>query len=162
MNRIARTLIGALALALALVTGLHERASAQEVEEILSFDVEIDISATAIMTVTENITVRALGQSIRRGIYRDFPTSFPRASGFGRIEAPFDVLSVTRDGSPDQYELSSIGGPFGRGGMRVRIGSPDVELAHGVYRYTIVYETSRWVHLGDDADELYWNVTGNG
>ena len=61
----------------------------QGVEEILSFDVRIDVQPGGLMVVTEEITVRALGREIRRGIYRDFPTSFPRQSGLGRIEAPF-------------------------------------------------------------------------
>ena len=61
----------------------------QEVEEILAFDVSIDVRPGGLLVVTEEITVRALGQDIRRGIYRDFPTSFPRWSGLGRIEASF-------------------------------------------------------------------------
>ena len=71
------------------------------------------------MVVTEEITVRALGREIRRGIYRDFPTSFPRQIGLGRIEAPFSVHSVTRDGAAEPYSLQSTGGPAGRGGMRI-------------------------------------------
>ncbi len=114
------------------------------------------------MDVTEEIEVRALGNDIRRGIYRDFPTSFPRAAGLGRIEAPFEVTGVERDGSPEPYRVESIGGPFGRGGVRVRIGDPDVMLEHGVHRYAIRYETSRWVSFGEAEDQLYWNVTGNG
>lgn len=85
----------------------------QGVEEILSFDVRIDVQPGGLMVVTEEITVRALGREIRRGIYRDFPTSFPRQSGLGRIEAPFSVRSVTRDGAAEPYSLQSTGGPVG-------------------------------------------------
>ena len=91
----------------------------QGVEEILSFDVRIDVQPGGLMVVTEEITVRALGREIRRGIYRDFPTSFPRQIGLGRIEAPFSVHSVTRDGAAEPYSLQSTGGPAGRGGMRI-------------------------------------------
>lgn len=134
----------------------------QEVEEILSYDVTIDVESGGRMLVAERIRVRALGREIRRGIYRDIPTSFPRWAGLGRIEAPFDVISVTRDGAPEPYVVEGIGGPVGRGGMRVRIGNANVFLDAGVYEYTIRYETDRWVRFGEDEDQLYWNVTGNG
>ncbi len=136
--------------------------AAQDAEEILSYEVRIEIPDGAEMVVTEEIRVRALGNEIRRGIYRDFPTSFPRSSGLGRIEAPFRVRRVLQDGQPARYELLSIGGEFGRGGVQVRIGDPDVFLEPGEYTYTIEYETERWVTFGDASDQLYWNVTGNG
>jgi uncharacterized membrane protein YgcG len=136
--------------------------AAQEVEEILSYDVTIDVESGGRMLVAERIRVRALGQEIRRGIYRDVPTSFPRWAGLGRIEAPFDVIAVTRDGSPEPYVVEGIGGSVGRGGMRIRIGDADVFLDSGVHEYAIRYETDRWVRFGDDQDQLYWNVTGNG
>ncbi len=151
-----------LLLALAVLVLPAYTARAQEREEILSYDVAVSLRDGGVMEVTEDIDVRALGDQIKRGIYRDFPTSFPRASGLGRIEAPFEVLEVRRDGAPEPYALESIGGPLGRGGVRVRIGNADVLLDHGVHRYTIRYETSRWVTFGDAEDQLYWNVTGNG
>lgn len=130
-------------------------------EEILSYDVAIRVEADGWMEVTEQIRVRALGEDIRRGIYRDFPTSFPRDGG-GRIEAPFEVVRVLLDGAPEPYVLQSVGGPAGRGGIRVRIGDPNVLVEHGVHTYTLTYRTIRWIQHGEDADRLYWNVTGNG
>lgn len=155
--------LGPALLALLLAAGLGRPAAllAQE-EEILSYDVVIDVRPGGSMLVTEAIRVRALGNEIRRGIYRDFPTSFPRSSGIGRIEAPFTVRSVKRDGVDERYSLEAIGGEFARGGMRVRIGRSDVFLDPGEYTYEITYETDRWVHFGEGEDQLYWNVTGNG
>jgi uncharacterized membrane protein YgcG len=156
----------ALLLALAMGTAPPALAptpvAAQEAEEVLSYDVEIEVEPGGRMLVTERIRVRALGQEIRRGIYRDVPTSFPRAAGLGRIEAPFEVLSVTRGGTSEPYVVEGIGGPAGRGGMRVRIGDADVFLDPGVHDYAIRYATDRWIRFGDDEDQLYWNVTGNG
>jgi hypothetical protein len=43
-------------------------------ERILSFHSKIDVAADGGMDVTETIRVRAEGQAIRHGIYRDFPT----------------------------------------------------------------------------------------
>lgn len=136
--------------------------TAQQREEILSYDVVVDVQPEGAFVVTEEITVRALGQEIRRGIYRDFPTRFPRPGGWGSIIAPFEVLSVSRGGEPEPHEVLSIGGPAGRGGLRVRIGSPNVFLPSGVHRYELVYRTERWMIYEDDVDRLYWNVTGNG
>jgi len=147
---------------LALLLLLPPGASAQEAEEILRYDVVVELHDGGRMVVTEEIAVRALGQEIQRGIYRDFPTDFPRASGFGRIQAPFQVLSVERDGRPEPWSVESIGGPGGRGGVRVRIGDPDVLLDAGEHRYALRYETWRWVRFGEEEDQLYWNVTGTG
>jgi len=161
----ARAAVGASALALTTLMAasllVPVGVSAQETEEILSYDVTIDVEPGGRMLVTEAIRVRALGREIRRGIYRDVPTSFPRWSGLGRIEAPFEVTSVMRNGSPEPYEIQGIGGAIGRGGMRIRIGDADLLLEPGVHDYAISYETDRWIRFGDGGDRLYWNVTGN-
>lgn len=135
---------------------------AGEVEEILSFDVQMDVGPGGAMFVVETIEVRALGREIRRGIYRDFPTRFPAQGGSGRVVAPFEVRAVSRDGAPEPYAIEQIMGLENRGGVRVRIGAPDVILAPGVHRYEIVYETERWMRFEEEADVFYWNVTGNG
>ncbi len=167
-TRVTRTLVkGAVrtilfwALALALLP--RGSAAAQELsEEILSYDVRIEIGNGGTMRVSESIEVRALGQEIRRGIYRDFPTHFPREEAGGRIVAPFTVLSVSRDGLPEPYELERIIGPSGRGGVRVRVGDPDIFLDQGLYTYALAYRTERWLRFEETEDALYWNVTGNG
>lgn len=137
-------------------------ALAQDTEEILAFDVDIEVLDGNRMIVSERIRVRSTGDQIQRGIFRDFPTSFPRFLGLGRIEAPFEVLSVTRDGNSERYALERIGGEWGRGGVRVRIGNADVFLDDGVHEYQVRYETSRWMEFADEGAALYWNVTGNG
>ncbi len=131
-------------------------------EEILAYHVDAEVLDGNRMRVTEEITVRALGQRIQRGIYRDFPTSFPRFIGLGRIEAPFEVAEVRRDGGSEPWSLERFGGSWGRGGVRVRIGDANVYLDPDVYRYELTYETARWISHSDEGDELYWNVTGNG
>jgi uncharacterized membrane protein YgcG len=136
--------------------------SAQEQEEILSYDVIVEVRDGGFLTITENIEVRILGVEIRRGIYRDFPTRFPREGGLGWVVAPFQVLSVSRDGVAEPYRVETLGGPAGRSGVRVRIGDAGILLSHGVHRYTMVYETARWVSFGRDVDRFDWNVTGNG
>ncbi len=136
--------------------------SGEAVEEILSYDVRVDVDHGGVMRVEESIRVRALGEEIRRGIYRDVPTRFPRGGGPGTVVAPFRVLSVHRDGRPEPWELFSVEGPEGRSGVRIRIGRSDVFIPEGVHEYRIVYETERWVRFGEERDSLTWNVTGNG
>jgi uncharacterized membrane protein YgcG len=148
--------------AVVLAARLSTPAAAQDREEILSYDVVVDVQPDGQLVVNEEITVTALGEEIRRGIYRDFPTRFPKGNRWTSAVAPFDVLAVLREGQPEPYELLSIGGPAGRGGVRVRIGDPDVFLPSGVHQYTLTYATERWLTFGEDADQLYWNVTGNG
>lgn len=154
--------MGVAACILAALAAPSPDLAAQEAEEILAYHVVVEVHDGGRMVVTEEIRVRVLGQEIRRGIYRDFPTDFPRASGLGRIQAPFEVLAVDRNGRPEPWSQESIGGPGGRGGVRVRIGDPDVLLEHGEHTFVLRYETWRWVGFGEDADQLYWNVTGNG
>lgn len=135
-----------------LVTATCVRAD----ERILDFHSEIDIAADAAMTVTETIRVRAEGNRIRRGIYRDFPTAYRDASG-RRLNVVFDPLDVSRDGAPETWHAE----PFANG-VRVYFGHADVLLDPGEHTYAFRYRTSRQLGFFDDHDELYWNVTGNG
>lgn len=172
MIRASRVARGAVAACIVASAALPGRAGAQEVEEILSYDVSVDVRPGGRLDVSERITVRALGEEIRRGIYRDFPTSFPRWAGLGRIEAPFEARRVLRDGQPEPYTVLGTGDGPGRGalriltgepsGVRIRAGREDVLLEPGIHTYTFEYSTDRWVRFGPDVDQLYWNVTGNG
>ncbi len=136
------------------VTGFSVAVHAEE--RILSFHSDITINDDSSLAVTETIRVRSEGQNIRRGIFRDFPTTYTDDRG-RRVRVGFDVVQVLRDGSPENYVIESISN-----GKRVRIGRADVFLQNGVYEYTIVYRTTRQLGFFEDFDELYWNVTGNG
>ena len=69
-------------------------------ERILAYDSEIAVAADGSLDVTERITVRAEGNQIRRGIYRDFPTRYRDRYG-NRVVVDFEMLGVTRDGQPE-------------------------------------------------------------
>ena len=45
-------------------------------ERILSYDSDITIGTDGDMTVRETIRIAAQGKNIRRGIYREFPTTY--------------------------------------------------------------------------------------
>src|SRR5690606_34248614 len=76
------------------------QAAAQE--RILSYDIEIDIHSDRSLEVEERIRVRAEGNQIRRGIYRDFPTRYRDRVG-NRVRVGFEVIEVLRDGVPEPW-----------------------------------------------------------
>ncbi len=125
-------------------------------EAILQFYSKIEVEQNSTIRVKEVITVRAEGQSIKRGIYRDFPTDYKDRLG-NDYRVGLRVISVLRDGAPEQFREEKRGN-----GVRVYIGRKAHLLPPAVYRYTILYETTRQIGYFDDYDEIYWNVTGNG
>jgi uncharacterized membrane protein YgcG len=141
-------LLGALLLIFAAAAGAQER--------IVDFGSDIAIAADGALTVTETIVVQAEGESIRRGILRDFPAEYRDRAG-NKVRVPFDVLGVQRNGAAENYAIESLGN-----GVRVRIGNRDVLLPRGQHTYTITYRTARQLGFFATHDELYWNVTGNG
>ncbi len=133
----------------------QEDAPAQT-ERVLSFHSDITVHPDSTMDVRETIRVRALGQEIRRGIYRDFPTRYRDRLG-NRVVVEFSVTEVLRDGRPEPWHSQHISN-----GERIYFGQEDVVLDPGEYTYTFAYRTSRQLGFFADHDELYWNATGNG
>ena len=125
-------------------------------ERIRYFRSHIVVHPDAAMTVTETITVQSAGQEIRRGIIRDFPTSYRDRLG-NTVKVGFQVQAVLRDGRPESFHTEPVAN-----GVKVYIGQQDVFLQPGVYTYVITYQTDRQLGFFQDFDELYWNVTGNG
>jgi len=154
MKRHAFPLIIAAFTVLALLAGATA-ASAQS-ERILNFKSFIKVHPDASMTVTEDITVQATGQEIKRGIIREFPTTYKDRLG-NTVTVGFKVEEVLRDGRPEPYHTESVSN-----GVKIRIGQKEVFLKSGVYTYTIRYRVDRELGFFKDFDELYWNVTGNG
>ncbi len=145
-----KTLAACLAAALLLVA-----APAVADEVIERFDAEIVVQPDGVLAVTETIRVKAEGDQIKRGIFRDFPLTFVDAEDRVR-SVTFSIEDVTRDGEPEPYHTAR-----NNEGIRIYIGEQDVLLAPGVYTYTIRYETGRQVRFLDEHTELFWNVTGN-
>ncbi|GAB4140830.1 MAG: DUF2207 domain-containing protein [Sphingomonadales bacterium] len=142
-------------LLIALCACLFAALPARAEERILRFEADIQVGADGVLTVTEDITVQAERQQIKRGIFRDFPVRYQRPDGRHQT-ATFDVETVLRDGRPEDHHLERRGDY-----RRLYIGSRDRILKPGVYRYTIVYSSRRQLGHFADHDELYWNVTGD-
>jgi len=141
----------------AWLMGLALLAQAAPAEErILSFDSVIAVSREGTLEITETIRVHAEGVNIRRGIYRDFPTIYPRADG-GQVIVGFAFDSATRDGAPETWRVENRSN-----GVRIYLGSASRTLPPGDHVYELRYRTDRQMGFFADHDEIYWNVTGNG
>ena len=130
--------------------------AARAEERITSFHVEIRVEPEGSLLVTESISVNAEGRRIRRGIYRDFPTIYRRSDG-SQTKVGFELISALRDGVREEVDVSRM-----INGLRIRLGRSTTLLEPGIHHYILRYRTSRQLYHSPDADELYWNVTGNG
>jgi uncharacterized membrane protein YgcG len=131
-------------------------APALAVERILQFISDVKVEQNSDLLVTETIRVQAEGYDIKRGILRDFPTRYTGRDG-RRVNVGFDVLSVTRDGRPEDYKTEALSN-----GVRIRIGNAGQTLSFGSHTYVIRYRTTRQIGFFENFDELYWNATGTG
>lgn len=145
--------LGVLLLLLA-VPGIPVSAGADE--RIISYHADVQIQPDASLLVSERIRVRAEGNQIRRGIYREFPTDYRDRFG-NRFRVDFELLSLSRDGAPEESRVEQRAN-----GVRIYAGSANRFLEPGEYVYELRYRTTRQLGFFDGFDELYWNVTGNG
>ena len=141
---------------LALLTFLLLPLSAGAQEKIYLFSSRATLLADSSLEVREDITVNVEGRQIRRGIYRDFPTTYTAPSG-RTVRVGFDVLETLLDGREVPFKTESIAN-----GVRVYIGAPDEFAPLGKRTYTLSYVTTHQIGFFEGHDELYWNVTGNG
>src|SRR5215204_5310986 len=102
-----RLLLAALLFAAALTQAFAE-------ERIERFISEVDVQRNGDLIVTESIQIRAEGRQIKRGILRDFPTTYRRADG-SRVEVGFEIMFVTLDGSHENYVTERMAN-----GIRIR------------------------------------------
>src|SRR5262245_7408222 len=137
-------------IAVALILLVSMLAPAGAVERILDFVSDATVERNGDLTVTETIAVQAEGNEIRRGITRDFPTTYHRQRDGSQIVIGFQVLSVTRNGNREDYALESMSN-----GVRVRIGGANRILNTGRHEYVIKYVTTRQIGFFPDFDELF-------
>jgi uncharacterized membrane protein YgcG len=124
-------------------------------ERILAFDSRITVNQDGSMQVVETIRVRSAGESIKHGIYREFPTRYSDHLG-NRYMVTFEIVSLTRDGNDEPYHSEDRSN-----GVRVYFGSSSYMLPDGIHTYRFTYRTNRQLGFFKDHGELYWNVTGN-
>jgi len=125
-------------------------------ERVLAFSSYITVHEDASLTVRETIKVRVRQIAIKRGVVREFPTTYETKSG-SKVSVGFEVLSVERDGKSEPYHIKKS-----NDGVRVYMGRSGRLLTSDDYTYVLTYRTTWQVGFFEDHDELYWNVTGNG
>lgn len=140
--------------ALFAILGLASAATAEE--RILHFDSDLRIQADGSLLVTETIRVRAEGDRIRRGIYRDFPTQYRDRYG-NSVRVGFELLGVERDGRPEPNFTERVGN-----GIRINTGNDDFLPTPHEFTFAIRYRVTRELGFFPTHDELYWNVNGLG
>ncbi|MDH3616378.1 MAG: DUF2207 domain-containing protein [Gammaproteobacteria bacterium] len=123
-------------------------------ERILNFHSEIRVMTSGMIEVTETIKVRAEGNRIKRGIYRDFPTEYQDKTG-NEYKVVFEPLAVLRNGAPEAFHTQAV-----RRGVRTYFGRANRFINQGEHTYVFRYRASRMLGFFDEHDELYWNVTG--
>jgi uncharacterized membrane protein YgcG len=128
--------------------------TAQADERILDYTVSVIVEPSGDLEVTEHIQVQAEGATIKRGIFRDLIALVP--GGYGFIQAPLEILNITRDGRPEPYHTKAK-----MHGLRVYLGDEHTYLKPGIYNYTLRYRMGWQIRQQSEKDELYWNVTGN-
>lgn len=150
-----------------------------QTDRILSFTSDVQVHRDGWLTVTEYITIYngsgkqdddyegdyyvsqypddgSVNNDIQRGLERTFPTDYENDWGL-RTEVPFNVISVQKNGEPENFMVVEYGN-----GYLVRIGSAHIHLEDGVYQYVITYKTRYQLIFKENKTELYWNVNGNG
>lgn len=124
-------------------------------EHIVAFDSLARFTPDGSMEVRESIKVLALGDEIRRGIFRTLPLIWHRQDG-KIFNVNYEVESVLKQGVKEPYTLARSDKA-----LTLRIGSAEQILTPGIYRYEIRYKIRNHFSRFTGWDELYWNVTGN-
>ncbi len=120
--------------------------AARAMERITSFDVTLQVQTDGTLIVTENISIVAEHNQIKRGIYRDIPQS---------RRSPITPLSLTMDGQNHPYFAENKGSA-----LRINFGNDDY-LPLGQHTYSFKYKAANAVGQFRNYDEIYWNITGN-
>jgi hypothetical protein len=124
-------------------------------ERILSFHSDIRVFTDGMIEVTETIQVRAEGNQIRRGIYRDFPVEYEDRLG-NNYEITVEPLGVQRNEMPESFHTVR-----NERDVRTYFGRSDRLIEPGIHTYVYRYRANRMLGFFEEHDELYWNVTGN-
>ena len=124
-------------------------------ERILSFHSDVRVFDDGMIEVTETIKVRAEGQQIRRGIYRDFPVDYEDRLG-NSYRIKLEPQAVLRNGQPEAFHTVRSGRD-----VRTYFGSSRRFIESGEHTYEFRYRANRILGFVEQHDEIYWNVTGN-
>ncbi len=125
-------------------------------EEVISdFSVGIRVNKNASIDVTEVIQINAEGNIFRHGLLRKLPRRYVDSYKISHhTDYQLGDILVNDLSSSFHTEENSDA-------LSVYIGSKDNLLSPGSYSYTIHYHVKNALNYFKDADEIYWNITGN-
>ncbi len=121
-------------------------------ERILSFHSDILVRSDGVLEITETIRIRAEGNQIKRGIFRDYPTEYKDRDG-NNVSVRYEPLTLMRNDRLEDFRAEKFGN-----GVRTYFGRSDRFLESGEHTYSYRYNAGRMLGFFDDHDELYWNV----
>jgi hypothetical protein len=124
-------------------------------ERITDFQSRLLVNKDASLTVTENISVYAHGEALQHGLVRSLPTTYTDSYGITH-HTRYDIKEIKVNGQPSPYHLANEDN-----NLVIYIGDKYRLLSHGFYTYTLQYQVNHAINFLADADELYWNITGN-
>ena len=125
-------------------------------EKILDYNSHIIVKPNGELLITETIKVNVEHKQIKRGIYRDFPTTYTLSNG-NQHRVGFELISVSRNGRPEPFHTQERSN-----GIRIYIGKNSEYVAKGEQTYEIFYKTNRQIQFLANRDELYFNAIGHG
>lgn len=126
--------------------------AAQRTLEIRSFDAELYVAKSGALNVRETITVSFMGEW--NGLYRTIPVRYRSPRGYD-YQLRVRVRSVRDDAGNDlRHELSREGAD-----LKIKAWVPGARDA--VRTIVLEYRVENGLRFSEEADELYWNVTGD-
>jgi uncharacterized membrane protein YgcG len=124
------------------------------VERVLSWDADITVNKDGTIDIRETIRLNARNRLFNLGFIRDLPTRYTKPGG-GTLNVDFEVVSVTRNGKPEPYEVKREVGL-----LAIFVGPESYPpLTPGEHTYVVHYRAFDQILFNDDGDELFWNVT---
>ena len=127
-------------------------------DQIDRYDSNITVLEDGTIDVVETIQISTDHEEIKLGITREIPTSFYFMNK--RVETPIDVLSVMRNGKPENFWTENNGG-----NVEIFTGSVDnvVDnyLDKGKHTFVIHWQSQNHIRSFENYDELYFNAIGH-
>jgi Predicted membrane protein (DUF2207) len=95
---------------------------------------DVRVEPDGSLAVTETMRVQSEGQEIRHGIHRDLATAV-RTRPDGRLaKISYEVLWVSRDGTPTPFSAETVGGT-----LRICVCRTDQLLTSGAHEFVMSY-----------------------
>ncbi|MFT5999168.1 MAG: putative membrane protein YgcG [Neolewinella sp.] len=123
-------------------------------EEFSQFDVSITLQQDGTLNVSEDISVIANGNVIKRGITRALPRG-PIDDDVTMERFDYDIQSVSRNGSDEDYHTKNEGDS-----KVVYFGSKDRYLDPGSHRYKLAYTAPKQIYFLENKEEVRWTLAG--